>query len=135
MSSSGRGWEAGAAGPAGAGRRSGGESRPERTGAARAATGVAGAALAQLLGQLLVAEGRTAALALRWSAGLAVATALLVLLPSAPAVAVAAAFAAGTLTAAAGMAQAGRTAPNGPSGRGAEPPGVGSQGASGDVTA
>jgi O-antigen/teichoic acid export membrane protein len=114
------------AGPDVVGLLYGGEFRPERTVAALAATGVAGAALAQLLGQLLVAEGRTAALALRWSAGLAVATALLVLLPSAPAVAVAAAFAAGALTAAAGMAQAGRTAPNGPSGRGAEPPGVGS---------
>ncbi|MGA1774366.1 MAG: hypothetical protein ACO4BW_01880, partial [Nitriliruptoraceae bacterium] len=95
------------AGPDVVGLLYGGEFRPERTVAALAATGVAGAALAQLLGQLLVAEGRTAALALRWSAGLAVATALLVLLPSAPAVAVAAAFAAGTLTAAAGMAQAG----------------------------
>ena len=86
----------------------GAEFGPDRTVAALAATGVAGAALAQLLGQLLVAEGRTAALALRWSAGLAVGAVLLVVLPVPPATAVAGAFAAGTLTAAAGMARAGR---------------------------
>ncbi len=90
----------------------GGEFRPGRTVAALAATGVAGAALAQLLGQLLVAEGRTPALALRWTAGLAAAATVLVLGPAltglAPDVAVAAAFAVGTLAAAAGMTRAGR---------------------------
>jgi O-antigen/teichoic acid export membrane protein len=103
----------------------GDEFRPDRTVAALAATGVAGAALAQLLGQLLVAEGRTAALALRWTAGLAVAAVLLVVTPSRPAVAVGIAFAAGAVTAAAGMAQAGRAVravPSRPTERG---PGVG----------
>jgi hypothetical protein len=46
--------------------------RPEPLVAALAATGVAGAALSQLLGQLLVAAGRTTALARRWAVGLAV---------------------------------------------------------------
>jgi O-antigen/teichoic acid export membrane protein len=86
----------------------GAEFRPDRTVAVVAATGVAGAALAQLLGQLLVAAGRTTALAVRWTTGLAVAGAVLVALPAAPDVTVAVAFAAGTLTAAAGMTRAGR---------------------------
>jgi len=83
--------------------------RPEPVVAALAATGVAGAGLAQLLGQLLVAEGRTALLAARWSVGLAVALVVLAAGPTlgslAPAVAVAAAFAAGELAAAAAMAR------------------------------
>ena len=86
----------------------GAEFRPARTVAALAATGVAGAAVAQLLGQLLVAAGRTAALALRWTAGLTVAAVALVLAPGTADVTVAAAFAAGTLTAAGGMVGAGR---------------------------
>jgi O-antigen/teichoic acid export membrane protein len=84
------------------------EFRPGRTVAAVAATGVAGAALAQLLGQLLVAAGRTAALAVRWTAGLAVGVLVLVLSPAAPDLTVALAFAAGALTAAAGMTLAER---------------------------
>jgi O-antigen/teichoic acid export membrane protein len=83
------------------------EFRPGRTVAAIAATGVAGAAVAQLLGQLLVAAGRTSALAGRWTAGLAVGLVVLVLAPTAPDVTVALAFAAGTLTSAVGMTRSG----------------------------
>jgi len=81
--------------------------RPEPLVAALAATGVAGAGLSQLLGQLLVAAGRTAVLARRWAVGLT--TAVVVLMVGAllgalaPAVTVAAAFAAGELAAAAAM--------------------------------
>jgi len=82
--------------------------RPEPLVAALAATPVAGAASAQLLGQLLVAEARTAVLARRWAVGLATALGVLVvgppLLGTAPAVTVAAAFAVGELAAAAAMA-------------------------------
>lgn len=91
--------------------------RPDAAVAALAATGVAGAALSQLLGQLLVAAGRTTVLARRWTVGLAVATAVLVAGALTdvltPAVTVAAAFAAGELTVAAAMA---RTGPTGPAG-------------------
>ena len=87
--------------------------RPEPVVAALAATGVAGAALAQLLGQLLVARGRTAALARRWSVGLGAALVVLVSAPALtdlePAVVVAAAFAAGELAAAAAMVRDGRS--------------------------
>jgi len=83
--------------------------RPDPLVAALAATGVAGAALSQLLGQLLVAAGRTSALARRWAVGLGVAVAVLVagavLDATAPAVTVATAFAAGELAAAAAMAR------------------------------
>ncbi len=83
--------------------------RPEPLVAALAATGVAGAGLSQLLGQLLVAEGRTAALARRWSVGLVTAMVVLATLPLiatvAPAVTVGAAFAAGELAAAAAMSR------------------------------
>jgi O-antigen/teichoic acid export membrane protein len=83
--------------------------RPEPLVAALAATGVAGAGIAQLLGQLLVAEGRTAMLARRWAVGLGVALVVLAAGPALagldPAVAVAAAFAAGELAAAAAMAR------------------------------
>jgi O-antigen/teichoic acid export membrane protein len=78
--------------------------RPDPLVAALAATGVAGAAVAQLLGQLLVARGRTARLAGRWSAGLVVALLVLVVDPAGPEVTVALAFALGELTAAAAMA-------------------------------
>ena len=105
--------------------------RPSSTVAALAATGVAGAALAQLLGQLLVAEGRTGALARRWSVGLVTAVLVLLLLPltplvgaSDPAVTVGAAFAAGELAAAAAMSRRPRTGPSvreaGPSATGLE---------------
>ena len=83
--------------------------RPEPAVAALAATGVAGAGVAQLLGQLLVAEGRTAMLARRWAVGLAVALIVLAAGPTlgglSPAVAVAAAFATGEVAAAAAMAR------------------------------
>jgi len=86
--------------------------RPAPIVAALAATGVAGAALAQLLGQLFVAEGRTGALARRWSIGLATAVLVLIVLPlvplagvTDPAVTVGAAFAAGELAAAAAMSR------------------------------
>lgn len=83
--------------------------RPEPIVAALAATGVAGAGTAQLLGQLLVAEGRTATLARRWAIGLGVALVVLIagppLLDLSPAVAVAAAFASGELVAAGAMAR------------------------------
>ena len=89
--------------------------RPAPIVAALAATGVAGAGLAQLLGQLLVAEGRTAVLARRWAVGLIVALVVLAAGPTlgglGPAVAVAAAFAAGELAAAAAMARQPRTTP------------------------
>ncbi len=91
--------------------------RPEPLVAALAATGVAGAGIAQLLGQLLVAEGRTAMLARRWAVGLVVALLVLALGPTlaalTPAVAVAAAFAAGELAAAAAMARRTGGAPQG----------------------
>jgi len=83
--------------------------RPEALVAALAATGVAGAGTAQLLGQLLVAEGRTVALARRWGVGLSVAAVVLLAGPAvgdlSPAVAVAAAFASGEVAAAAAMAR------------------------------
>jgi len=83
--------------------------RPTPLVAALAATGVAAAALAQLLGQLLVAEGRTGALASRWGVGLLTAIIVLFTLPLAttidPAVTVGVAFAAGELAAAAAMAR------------------------------
>lgn len=83
--------------------------RPEPLVAALAATGVAGAAVSQLLGQLLVAAGSTSVLARRWAVGLGVATLVLiagaVIGTSSPAVTVAAAFAAGELSAAAAMAR------------------------------
>jgi hypothetical protein len=83
--------------------------RPEPLVAALAATGVAGAATAQLLGQLLVAEGRTGVLAGRWSVGLGTAVLVLIAGPTlaglGPAVAVAAAFATGEVAAAAAMAR------------------------------
>lgn len=92
--------------------------RPDPLVAALAATGVAGAALSQLLGQLLVATGHTDVLARRWAVGLSVAVAVMAagavtdLLT--PAVTVAAAFAAGELAAAATMA---RRVPDGAAGR------------------
>ena len=92
--------------------------RPEPVVAALAATGVAGAGLAQLLGQLLVAEGRTAALARRWAVGLAVAIVALTVGPLlgglSPAVAVAAAFATGEVAAAAAMTRRSSAAPSEP---------------------
>jgi len=91
--------------------------RPEPLVAALAATGVAGAGVAQLLGQLLVAEGRTAVLARRWAIGLGVALVTLAVGPAlaglSPAVAVAAAFAAGELAAAAAMARRSTATPRG----------------------
>ncbi len=86
--------------------------RPEPLVAALAATGVAGAGLSQLLGQLLVAAGRTVALARRWAVGLGTALLVLIVLPLTtslgPAVIVGAAFAAGELAAAAAMSRAPR---------------------------
>ena len=83
--------------------------RPTPLVAALAATGVAGAALSQLLGQFLVAAGRTGALARRWSIGLTTAIVVLIVLPLAmgtdPAVTVGAAFAAGELAAALAMSR------------------------------
>jgi O-antigen/teichoic acid export membrane protein len=91
--------------------------RPEPLVAALAATGVAGAGTAQLLGQLLVAEGRTAVLARRWAVGLIAALIVLTLGPTlltlTPAVAVAAAFAAGELAAAAAMSRRTDATPQG----------------------
>ena len=86
--------------------------RPEPLVAALAATGVAGAGLSQLLGQLLVAEGRTGALARRWAVGLGTALLVIIALPLTtalnPAVIVGTAFAAGELAAAAAMSRAPR---------------------------
>jgi hypothetical protein len=85
------------------------EFRPPPLIAALIATGMAGAVLAQLLGQLLVAEGRTAMLARRWAVGLLTAVGVILvgqgIIGSDPAVTVSAAFAAGELTAAAAMAR------------------------------
>ena len=90
----------------------GDEFRPSAAIAALIATGMAGAVLAQLLGQLLVSEGRTATLARRWAVGLLVATGVILVGPgiigSDPAVTVSAAFAAGELSAAAAMARGDR---------------------------
>jgi O-antigen/teichoic acid export membrane protein len=82
----------------------GADFRPDPLVVALAATGVAGAAVAQLLGQLLVARGRTARLAGRWTAGLVVALIVLILDPAGAEVTVALAFALGELTAAVAMA-------------------------------
>lgn len=85
------------------------EFRPDPLIAALIATGMASATVAQLLGQLLVAEGRTSTLARRWALGLVVA--VVVVLASGlldepgPAITICAAFAAGELTAAAAMAR------------------------------
>lgn len=78
--------------------------RPAPMVAALAATGVAAGALAQLLGQMLVARGRTASLARRWAVGLAVALVVLVVRPAEPEVTVALAFALGELASAMAMA-------------------------------
>jgi O-antigen/teichoic acid export membrane protein len=96
-------------GPAAVGLLYGEPFRPEPLVAALAATGVAGAGAAQLLGQLLVAAGRTAALARRWTVGLVTPLVVLVAAPTlagtSPTVTVALAFAAGELAAAAAMAR------------------------------
>jgi len=96
-------------GPAVVGLLFGSAFRPTPLVAALAATGVAGAALTQLLGQLLVARGRTGALARRWGIGLATAVLALVVLPATltlePSVTVGIAFAAGELAAAAAMSR------------------------------
>jgi len=84
---------------------------PGRTVAALAAAGVAAAAGAQLLGQVLVARGATATLARRWSLGLVVALVTLLLAPRVgladPALAVAVAFALGEAASAVAMARTG----------------------------
>jgi O-antigen/teichoic acid export membrane protein len=96
-------------GPAVVGLLYGDAFRPTAAVAALAATGVAGAAAAQLLGQLLVARGQTARLAGRWAIGLAAALVTLVLVPGDAALAVASAFAVGEIVAAAAMAQGARS--------------------------
>jgi len=97
--------------------------RPEPLVAALAATGVAGAALRdeQLAEELR--ERRTASLARRWAVGLVVAIAVLLVVPpllaTVPAVTVAAAFAAGELSAAAMMTRrSGARTADGPPGDG-----------------
>jgi O-antigen/teichoic acid export membrane protein len=80
------------------------EFRPDPLVAALAATGVSAGAVAQLLGQLLVARGRTASLARRWTVGLGVSVLVLVARPAGPEVTVALAFALGELAALLAMA-------------------------------
>jgi O-antigen/teichoic acid export membrane protein len=92
------------AGPAVVGLLYGADFRPAPIVAALAATGVAAGALAQLLGQMLVARGRTASLARRWAVGLVVALVVLILRPAEPEITVALAFALGELAAASAMA-------------------------------
>jgi O-antigen/teichoic acid export membrane protein len=82
----------------------GAEFRPDPLVAALAATGVSAGAVAQLLGQLLVARGRTASLARRWTVGLVVAIVVLIVRPAGPELTVALAFALGELAAVLAMA-------------------------------
>jgi O-antigen/teichoic acid export membrane protein len=82
----------------------GAEFRPDPLVAALAATGVSAGAVAQLLGQLLVARGRTGSLARRWTVGLVAALVVLLLRPAGPEVTVALAFALGELAAVLAMA-------------------------------
>jgi len=82
----------------------GAEFRPDPLVAALAATGVSAGAVAQLLGQMLVARGRTASLARRWTVGLLIALVVLTLRPAGPEVTVALAFALGELAAVLAMA-------------------------------
>jgi O-antigen/teichoic acid export membrane protein len=90
------------------------EFRPDPIVAALAATGVSAGAVAQLLGQLLVARGRTASLARRWTVGLIVAVIVLISRPAGPEVTVALAFAIGELAALAAMAAPSRRRGRGP---------------------
>jgi O-antigen/teichoic acid export membrane protein len=82
----------------------GAEFAPSTSVAAFAAAGVMAAATAQIVSQILVAEGRTQRLAVAWLWGLAVGVVILVLVRAEPATRVAVAFAAGELTALLAMA-------------------------------
>ena len=90
------------------------EFRPDPLIAALIAAGMISATVAQLHGQLLVAEGLTSTLARRWALGLVVAIVVVIastwLDGPGPAITISAAFAAGELTAAAAMAR--RRAPD-----------------------
>jgi O-antigen/teichoic acid export membrane protein len=77
----------------------GAEFRPTAVVASLVAAGVVAAVITQLVGQVLVAEGRTMTLALVWSFGLAAALLLLAVARLEPVTTVALAFAAGELAA------------------------------------
>jgi O-antigen/teichoic acid export membrane protein len=89
----------------------GAEFRPSAVVSALVAGGVVAAVTTQVVGQVLVAEGRTAALALVWSMGLVVATVVLLVSSLEPLTRVALAFAIGELVALTAMWRVARPTP------------------------
>jgi O-antigen/teichoic acid export membrane protein len=89
----------------------GAEFRPTPEVAGLVAGGVVAAVTTQLVGQVLVAEGRTGALAIVWSLGLAVAVVVLVVSSLDPLTRAALAFALGELMALTAMWRVARSAP------------------------
>jgi O-antigen/teichoic acid export membrane protein len=89
----------------------GAEFRPSAVVSALVAGGVVAAVTTQIVGQVLVAEGRTAALALVWSMGLVVATVVLLVSSLEPLTRVALAFAIGELVALTAMWRVARPTP------------------------
>jgi O-antigen/teichoic acid export membrane protein len=89
----------------------GAEFRPTAVVSALVAGGVVAAVTTQVVGQVLVAEGRTGALALVWSLGLVVATVILLVSSLEPLTRVALAFALGELTALTAMWRVARFIP------------------------
>ncbi len=89
----------------------GAEFRPTPEVAALVAGGVVAAVTTQLVGQFLVAQGRTAALTVVWSIGLAIAVGVLVVSSLEPLTRVALAFAVGEVAALTAMWRVARTTP------------------------
>jgi O-antigen/teichoic acid export membrane protein len=89
----------------------GAEFRPTAVVSALVAGGVVAAVTTQVVGQVLVAEGRTGSLALVWALGLVVATVTLLVSSLEPLTRVALAFALGELTALTAMSRVARSTP------------------------
>jgi len=89
----------------------GAEFRPTAVVSALVAGGVVAAVTTQVVGQVLVAEGRTGALALVWALGLVVATVILLVSSLDPLTRVAFAFALGELTALTAIWRVARSSP------------------------
>jgi len=89
----------------------GAEFRPTTEVAALVAGGVVAAVTTQLVGQFLVAQGRTAALTVVWSIGLTVAVGILLVSSLEPLTRVALAFAVGEVAALTAMWRVARTTP------------------------
>jgi len=89
----------------------GAEFRPTAVVSALVAGGVVAAVTTQVVGQVLVAEGRTGALALVWALGLVVATVILLVSSLEPLTRVALAFALGELTALTAIWRVARSSP------------------------